>query len=86
MMKLVFLVLTHFPITESFYKLRLIEQEKSRNCKNIIGQHMSPNAIHLIFQGDQFLCKSVHPQLPVTMQFRTGHGCLNPQPDSDKLP
>ena len=38
MMKLVFLVLTHFPITGSFYKLRVIEQEQSRNCKNIIDQ------------------------------------------------
>ena len=38
MMKLVFLVLTHFPITGSFYKLRVIEQEQSRNCKKIIDQ------------------------------------------------
>lgn len=36
MIKPIFLVLTHFPITEDLYKLRLTEREQSRNCKNII--------------------------------------------------
>ena len=45
-MKPIFLVLTHFPMTENLYKLRL-NRSKAGIVRILLINDMSPNAIHL---------------------------------------